>query len=65
MKLNMVSEQRIGFKSRLLKFNKKLLLPSFRPRGLIESHVRGGVTLYVDCPPSFHQFGLLVILVGA
>jgi hypothetical protein len=55
-----------------------MLLPSFCPWiglieyvrfyshvGLIKSHVRGGVTVYVDCPPSFHQFNLLVLLVGS
>ena len=29
------------------------------------SHVRGGVTVYVDCTSPFHQFGLLVALASA
>jgi hypothetical protein len=66
MKLNMVSWRGLGFKSRVPPFKNKLLLPSFCPRvGLIDSHVRGGVTVYVDCQPSLHQFELLVLVVGA
>ena len=66
LKLNIVSPNVLGSSLGFCSVDKKLDLALFLSRvGLIEAHMRGGVKVYVDCPSSLHQFGLLILPVGA